>query len=162
MGNKTEKIGIVSVMEKAVEWAITFMLGVMVLNVAVAVFSRYVLNHSFPWAEELGRYLMIWTGYLGASLAMKSDEHIGLTVVVSALQSRLRKWVVVASRIIVEVFLIVILINSFKHLSTLSIQRSSAMEIPMAIPYFSVTAGTFLMAVEELIHIVRDMRKKAK
>lgn len=161
MEHYPERTSILSAMEKIVEWAIALMLGVMVVNIAVAVFSRYVLNHSFPWAEELGRYLMIWIGYLGASLAMKSDEHIGLTAIVSALPAKLRKWVVIASRIIVEVFLIVILVNSFKHLDTLSIQRSSAMEIPMVIPYFSVTVGSFLMAVEEFIHIVQGVRKPA-
>lgn len=159
MGSKSLKTNILSIMEKAVEWAITIILGVMVANIAVAVFGRYVLNHSFPWAEELGRYLMIWMGYLGASLAMKSDEHIGLTAVVSAIPVKIRKWVVLATRLIVEVFLVIILVNSFKHLSTLSIQRSSAMEIPMVIPYFSVTTGSFLMALEELIHIIRGMQQ---
>ncbi len=159
MGNITEKSSILSIMEKAIEWAITLILGVMILNIGVAVFSRYVLNHSFPWAEELGRYLMIWMGYLGASLAMKSDEHIGLTAIVQALPARLQKWMVILTRLVVEVFLVIILVNSFKHLNTLSIQRSSAMEVPMVIPYFSVTAGSFMMAVEELIHIIRGIRK---
>lgn len=159
MGKNSERINVLSIMEKTVEWAITFILGVMVINIAVAVFGRYVLNHSFPWAEELGRYLMIWMGYLGASLAMKSDEHIGLTAIISVFPKNVQKWLVIAGRLVVEVFLVLILINSFKHLSTLSIQRSSAMEIPMAIPYFSVTAGSFLMAIEEGIHIFRGIRK---
>lgn len=159
IGNKFQKLKIISVMEKAIEWAITILLSLMVVNIAVAVFCRYVLNHSFSWAEELGRYLMIWVGYLGASLAMKTNEHIGLTGIISILPLKFRKLIGLVSRVIVEVFLIIIIVNSFKHLGTLSIQRSSAMEIPMIIPYLSVTVGSFLMAVEEILHIIKILQK---
>ncbi|MGB4585899.1 MAG: hypothetical protein WBH66_02490, partial [Rectinemataceae bacterium] len=50
-----------------------------------------------------------------------------------------------------------ILFTSFQHLKNLSIQRSSAMEVPMAVPYLSVTIGVFFMAIEELLHIVKAL-----
>lgn len=146
---------IIRLMEKAIEWLITLIVAVMVLNIAVSVFSRYVLNNSFAWGEELGRYLMIWAGFLGASLAMKYDEHIGLTSIVDALPKAVGRVIRIFSRCIVFAFLIIILTTSFKHLSNLSIQRSSAMEVPMVVPYASVTLGVFFMAVEELLHIVK-------
>jgi TRAP-type C4-dicarboxylate transport system permease small subunit len=150
----------IGVMEKAIEWAITIIVGTMVLNIGIAVFSRYVLNSSFSWGEELGRYLMIWAGFLGAALAMKADEHIGLTSIVDALPKALGRFVRIIARCIVLVFLIIILFTSFKHLKNLSIQRSSAMEIPMAIPYLSVTVGVFLMAIEEILHIVKAFQPR--
>ncbi len=148
---------VIRVIEKIIEWVITLIVAVMVLNIAVSVFSRYVLNHSFSWSEELGRYLMIWAGFLGAALAMKADEHIGLTSIVDALPKALGRIVRISARCVVLAFLLIILFNSFKHLKSLNIQRSSAMEVPMAVPYFSVTIGVFLMAIEELLHIVRAL-----
>jgi TRAP-type C4-dicarboxylate transport system permease small subunit len=148
-------LAIIGIVEKIVEWAITLIVSVMVLNIAVSVFSRYVLNHSFAWGEELGRYLMIWAGFLGAALAMKADEHIGLTSIVDALPKALGRVIRILARCVVLAFLLIILVNSFKHLKSLSIQRSSAMEVPMVVPYFSVTMGVFLMAIEELLHIVK-------
>jgi TRAP-type C4-dicarboxylate transport system permease small subunit len=148
---------IIGIIEKMIEWAITLIVGVMVLNIAVSVFSRYVLNHSFSWGEELGRYLMIWAGFLGAALAMKADEHIGLTSIVDALPKALGKIVRILARCIVLAFLLIILFNSFRHLKGLNIQRSSAMEVPMIVPYFSVTIGVFLMAIEEFLHILKAL-----
>ena len=157
MQKKSPVLAAIGAMEKAIEWAITIIVGAMVLNIAVAVFSRYVLNHSFAWGEELGRYLMIWAGFLGAALAMKADEHIGLTSIVQALPKALGRVVRIVARCVVLAFLVIILFTSFQHLKNLSIQRSSAMEVPMAVPYLSVTIGVFFMAIEELLHIVKAL-----
>ncbi|UTW70911.1 TRAP transporter small permease subunit [Anaerobacillus sp. HL2] len=40
--------------------------------------SREVLNSSFPWTEEVARYLMIWITFLGASFAFQYGAHIGI------------------------------------------------------------------------------------
>ena len=37
-------------------------------------------NRGFPRAEELARYLMIWAGFLGASLATKQKRHLKVDV----------------------------------------------------------------------------------
>ena len=48
-----------------------------------------------------------------------------------------------------------VFIESIDYLKTLSIQRSAALEIPMAIPYLSVTAGMIFMAIENILGIIR-------
>lgn len=137
-------------LERALEAVIVVIVGIMVLNIAAGVFFRYVLRNSLYWTEELGRYLMVWVGYLGAVLAMREDGHVGITSVVNALPPMGKKIVTTIARLIVLGFLVVIMVTSFGHLKTLNIQTSSAMEIPMIYPYLSVTVGTFLMAVETI------------
>ena len=58
------------------------------------------------------------------------------------------------SRLIVTVFLVVIVVTSFTHLRSLKIQRSSAMLIPMVIPYLAVTVGASLMAIVNTLHLL--------
>ena len=41
--------------------------GLLVLDVLWQVFSRYVLNTSFSWTEELARFSLIWLSILGAA-----------------------------------------------------------------------------------------------
>lgn len=142
-------------MESAIEWAIAILIGSMVLNITAGVFFRYVLGNSIYWTEEMGRYLMIWAGLLGAVLAMKGDEHVGISMAVGLFPAGVRRWLNLMARLIVSVFLAVILAKSFVQLGSLSIQRSSAMEIPMIIPYMSVTVSVILMSVENLVHIAR-------
>jgi len=149
-------------MESAIEWAIAILIGSMVLNITAGVFFRYVLGNSIYWTEEMGRYLMIWAGLLGAVLAMKGDEHVGISMAVELFPVGVRWWLNLLARLIVSVFLAVILAKSFVQLGSLSIQRSSAMEIPMIVPYLSVTVSVILMSVENLGHIARLFLKPVK
>ncbi len=48
---------------------------VMSLVVFVQVVLRF-FDNGVPWAEELARYLMIWAGFLGASIATRQRRHL--------------------------------------------------------------------------------------
>jgi TRAP-type C4-dicarboxylate transport system permease small subunit len=141
-------------METCIEWILCIIVGIMVVNVATGVFFRYVLQNSLSWTEELGRYLMIWMGYLGAVLAMKEGSHVGITSFIGLFPPVVRRVLEVLANLIVLAFLSIVLVKSFSHLETLSIQRSSAMELPMVFPYLAVTVGVFLMAIETLMVIL--------
>jgi TRAP-type C4-dicarboxylate transport system permease small subunit len=141
-------------MEKVIGWVVTVIIAVMVVNILLGVFSRFVFHLGIPFTEELGRYLMIWAGYLGCVLALKEGSHISITAVVDLFPSAGRRVIHFMSRLIVTIFLAVIVVTSFTHLRSLKIQKSSAMEIPMAIPYLAVTVGAFLMAVVSTIRLL--------
>lgn len=44
--------------------------------VILDVFSREVLNQGLPWAQKSAVYLMIWAGFLGASLIAQKAGHL--------------------------------------------------------------------------------------
>ena len=48
-------------LKKAEEKLIAVLLAVMVIVIFAATIGRYTMLFSLPWAEELARYLMIWT-----------------------------------------------------------------------------------------------------
>ncbi len=54
----------------------------LVLDVLWGVGSRYVLGNQARWSEELARLLMVWLALLGAALAVRDDQHLGLDVLV--------------------------------------------------------------------------------
>lgn len=43
----------------------------MFLTVLIQVFARYLLNSPPAWTEEIARYMMVWSGMLGATLSFK-------------------------------------------------------------------------------------------
>ena len=145
---------IIAGMETLINWLATVILAVMVVNILLGVFSRFVFHLGIPFTEELGRYLMIWAGYLGCVLALKEGGHISITAVVDLFPPAGRRIFRFLARLIVTVFLAVIVVTSFKHLESLQIQRSSAMMIPMVIPYLAVTVGAFLMAIVNIAYLL--------
>lgn len=66
-------------------WVLVLLLAMMAALVALNVFSRYALNHSFPWVEEATRYMMVWLTFLGAGPALRVGGHIAVESLPAAL-----------------------------------------------------------------------------
>jgi len=49
------------------------------------VLSRYLLNYSLIWIEELTRYMMVWVGFLGSGLVLRVGAHIAVDALQDAL-----------------------------------------------------------------------------
>jgi tripartite ATP-independent transporter DctM subunit len=49
------------------------------------VVSRYLFDHPLVWSDELASILFLWLAMLGAAIALRRDEHMRMTAVVSAL-----------------------------------------------------------------------------
>lgn len=56
------------------------LMAAMALLVITNVIARYAFNHSFVWAEELSRYMMIWGGFLGSGLVLRIGAHLAVDV----------------------------------------------------------------------------------
>ena len=68
-------------MDKFLSIACAVLLSFMTILVLIQVFSRYVLNSPVAFTEELVRYSLIWTGFIGAAYAFSTREHMSLTLV---------------------------------------------------------------------------------
>ena len=63
---------------RGVEWVLLVIGVAFSLILFAQVLARY-MGHSLSWSEEVGRYLLVATSFLGATVAYKRAEFIGLT-----------------------------------------------------------------------------------
>lgn len=126
------------------------MFGIVLLNVIM----RWVFNNPIAWAGELSRYSFISIIFLGAILAMKEGAHIGMDFIIEKLPEKLHRVVVQVNRVIVLFFLIVFIYASYKVMLNNTNVYSSAMRVPMSIPYLALPLGGFGMALEMLLQIL--------
>ncbi|WP_233350248.1 TRAP transporter small permease [Kushneria phosphatilytica] len=84
----SDKRGFIGGVEKGLEYMRKFLLVIVgLLTIAVFfcvtanVFGRFVLNSSYPWAEEMSRFFFIWTVLLGAGVACLGNENVTLEFV---------------------------------------------------------------------------------
>ena len=133
---------------------IVLFVSLMVIDVNIGVFYRYVLNSAISWTEELSRYCMVWAAYLGMSFALRDNQHMGLDFIVQKFSPKTRCYSELASRIIMMIFLGIVFRSSLSHLKVVKIQSSPSMEISMFWPYLAVTVGMGLMMLENLRHIL--------
>lgn len=139
---------------RIVYWLTAFLVLLMVVNVFTGVVARYVFNNAIYWTEELARYLMIWCGYLAMSMVVRGEENVAVTFVLGWMPLKLRRFFKVLGHLAIGVFLAIVFTESIKYMKLLRIQTTPALQLPMAIPYLSVTVGSILMFIENLVLMI--------
>ncbi|MBI4549002.1 MAG: TRAP transporter small permease subunit [Ignavibacteriae bacterium] len=60
---------------------VVLLLGVMVLLAFSQVILRNVFSTGFLWADPLLRHMVLWVGFVGASLATQQEKHISIDLI---------------------------------------------------------------------------------
>lgn len=154
---------------KSVDRVITAINGGLLVVALIAMFvlvfanviGRYFFSRSVIWVDELARYLMIASAFLGMGLAMRQGSHTSFTIFQDILPKKGRK----ALRILVLVFSNLTMLG-LAYLGWLyakdSINYSEALRWPVKYWYMSIPIGSFLfvwhttMFAKEYINQTKD------
>mgnify|MGYP001501990993 CR=1 FL=1 len=142
---------------RAVEILCNAMLAVMTAIIAMLIVSRNLLNFSFPWSEELTRFLLVWLSMLGAAVLLRRDDHIRLELLTDYLSPRMRIGLSLALRLLVLVFLVILLQQSWLTADARAVTHAPASGISMRVPYLALPAGAALMIFVTLVNLWGDM-----
>ena len=119
----------------------------MTLLVLYQVFTRYILNSPAAFTEELVRYFLIWTSFIGAAYAFLTREHMCLILVRDSLSP--------SGKRIFSIF--VITIGGFKL--ALSAQKvfSALLGIPRSLVYAMAPISGLFIILAQIINIYEDV-----
>ena len=135
------------------------LLVLMSVIVVVQVFSRYLFNYSFVWAEELVRYLMIWMVMIGAARVQALAEHIRIDFFPMLAGPRGRRWMDAFFRLCTLTFLIIIFVKGIKIAAFNRLFESSGLRISMLWPTLAIPIGAFLIILHTLTGLVQDIHQ---
>lgn len=129
------------------EVVLVVLFPIMVVTIFVATMIRYLSTLSLVWAEELARYCMVWIGFIGASLGIQKNAHIGVEAIVSRLPERYKPHLSIFRTAVIVLFNILILIFSLQIIwsQIQTEQVSPALRIPIGIAYGAIPVGMVLM-----------------
>ncbi len=138
---------------------LSFIMGLMVINVLWQVASRYILGEPSSFTDELARYLMIWVGVLGAAYVSGKNMHVAIDIVPTKLggdkEKRLKKIV----NILIIVFALAAMVIGGLRLVYISYtlgQRSPALQIPLAFVYMVIPLSGLLI----IFYKINELLKK--
>ena len=118
-------------MDKILSIACAVLLTFMTVLVLIQVFSRYILNSPVAFTEELVRYSLIWTGFIGAAYAFSTREHMSLTLIRDKFTGKAHTaLLVVIDGLILLMAIFVFTIGGFKLAVSASREFSALLGIP--------------------------------
>ncbi|MCI9105300.1 MAG: TRAP transporter small permease [Lachnospiraceae bacterium] len=146
------------VMTKLLAAIATILLSIMTLLVLYQVFTRYVLNSPAAFTEELVRYFLIWTGFVGAAYAFITREHMCLVLVRDSLKPESRRILMTVIDVLILIFAIfVITIGGFKLAMSAQKVFSALLGIPRSLVYAMAPVSGLFIIVAQIINIYEDV-----
>jgi TRAP-type C4-dicarboxylate transport system permease small subunit len=142
---------VVGALRRAREVVVMVLMAILVVVVVASVIFRYVLLSPLEWSEEVGRYLMIWTGFLAASIAIQQGMHVGIDFLVSWVRPGVAAWLRRLARGLTGVFLLIVTVFGFMLVIGLWDQWSPVLQFRMTWPYLAIPVGSLLMLIELLL-----------
>ncbi len=124
------------------------------------VFCRYVLFAPLPWSEQIPKYAMIWMGFLGASVGISRNRHIGFDILVTRFPSMIRKIIFIAGRILILFFLVTMTVYGvFFSFAVGFSSKAPMLPIPMFYLFLAVPVGGIFMILQAIIRLILDVKK---
>lgn len=138
--------------DKVCSAIVVAMLAGMVLTTSLQIICR-VFFSALSWSEEVTRYLLVWSTFIGAGCVYKRGGHISVTVIQDMLPKSLQKAMRVLVHVLCAVFFAFALYYGFKYIGKQGTQLSAALRIPMRYMYMSIPVGCSVM----LLHAVNGV-----
>lgn len=141
--------------ENWLAFAVFWALGLIVF---LQFFTRYVLNDSLAWTEEIARYGLIWVTFIGAAIVARKNMHIAVDAVLLFLSPVPARILLAVVDIIKLLFIGLLAYFSLTIVERMQWQRMVIIDLPMSIVYGGVALGCFLMLMRQAINFFRNAR----
>jgi C4-dicarboxylate transporter, DctQ subunit len=130
--------------------------------VALSVAFRYFLNAPLSWSGEVAVFLLIWISFIGGSLGLKTKSQAAVTLLLDYCPRRVKMWIAVFSQVFIIIFLVLILKYTYTWILSdgVAFQKSTAILIPMWIPYSAVPIGLSFACIHVLAQLVHILKTK--
>lgn len=144
---------------RVIEFVLVAVFAVYLSVVVAQVILRYLRLDILYFSEELSRYLLVWSVLIGASVVTAHNAHVRMDIAETLLPSRPRRWLDVASTLVLLAFAGVL-----TWAGAVFAQRSGTMTAPLlgikmwiiysVIPVTAALDAVFLLA--RLIHLLTN------
>jgi TRAP-type C4-dicarboxylate transport system permease small subunit len=119
-------------LEAWVALGIFWLLGI---TVFYQFFTRYVLNDSAAWTEEIARYLLIGVVFIGACIGVSKNNHIQVDFFYKFMPTRMARTMATLVDVMRVMFFVAFAVLTLLLMNKLSRSRMTMIDLPMNLVY---------------------------
>ncbi len=147
-------IKLIDQINKGLKVLLAFSLGTMSVVIIAQVVLRYFFHHTITWAEELSRYLMVLSVFLGASLALRTQSLIAVELLAENITYAKKRVLKIFVYLLCLIFFSTLLIVGIQVVGNVGGQLSPALQIKMSIPYMAIPIGAAALVMNAIAVIM--------
>ncbi len=151
---------IIRIWDKTEEVLVVILIGLASYLTFQEVILRYVFNTGWGGSYEITIMALIWCTFIGASLGIKENIHIGVDVLVLKFGPKTQRVLMIIAVLLCILFGVVVAIKGFAFAKFISRSNllSRDLRIPMEIGYLAVPVGGVLVClrfIERLTYVIQ-------
>jgi TRAP-type C4-dicarboxylate transport system permease small subunit len=141
------------------DWATFAIFWLMTLAVFLQFFTRYVLNDSFAWTEEIATNCLVAIVFVGASMCVRLGRHIHVDFLFRYLPPRAARVLATAIDVIRTLFFAYAAWLVWYYMELIEGETMTTIDLPKNIVYGAVCVGFVLMFVRSVQVGVENWRR---
>ena len=151
---------IIKVWNKTEEVLVVILIGLASYLTFQEVVLRYVFNTGWSGSYEITVMALIWCTFIGASLGIRENIHIGVDVLVVKFDPKIQRIIMIVSIALCFLFGIILAVKGFEFAKFISRSHlmSRDLRIPMEIGYLAIPVGGVLVSlrfIERLVYVLK-------
>jgi len=131
-------------------WAALGIFWLLGATVFYQFFPRYVLNNSASWTEEIARYLLIATVFVGAAIGVVKNNHIQVDLLYRYLPRRLSRVMAIAVDVLRIAFFAAMAVLTVQMMVKMSGQNMTIIDVPINLLYGTCLFGLVMMTLRSI------------
>lgn len=140
-------------------WLVILTMAGMVFFTSIQIIAR-VFFEALAWSEEITRYLLVWSTFIGAGCVYKRGGHINVTFLQERFKGKSRKYIQILVHMICIAFFVIAVYFGIKYLGRQGAQRSPALGIKMSTMYSAIPIGCSVMLLHAFNAVIEIIVKK--
>lgn len=141
------------------DWVAVIFFWVLGLVVFYQFFTRYALDDSAAWTEEIARYLLIVVTFVGGAMATRRNTHIHLEFLYRFLSPGAGRVLATLVDLIRVGFLIYATYLSALLVPRMQFMNMTVVDFPMSYVYGMVTFGFAMMSYRAVVLAIQHWRQ---
>jgi len=132
---------------------------VLAITIFYQFFTRYALNDSASWTEEIARYLLICTVFIAIAALVRDDRHIHVDLIYRYLPRAAGRALSTLVDVVRIVFFAYIVVLTFQMMQKMGNYRMTIVDLPMNLVYGVCLVGFAFCAVRSVQVAVEHWRQ---
>ncbi|MBK9364134.1 MAG: TRAP transporter small permease [Rubrivivax sp.] len=140
-------------------WAALGLFWLLAATVFYQFFTRYALNDSASWTEEIARYLLIGTVFVGAAIGVAKNNHIQVDLLYRYLPPKAGRVLATGVDLLRIAFFAAMAVLTGQMMQKMGSYQMTIIDLPMNIVYGVCLFGFAAMAVRSVLVMRRHLKQ---